>query len=1043
MPRLLRWSLIGYLLVVVAGCAEKQTPAKAPPAPTTNSAKAKAAAATAKKPPEVEVAEAAKAVNDDNPGAKPAAADARAADKAKPTAEARPEPAKKETAKLAESAKESANAPPSPPPPPERIAILTPGGPLLVDVTMTLDGRPFNEAFEARIDALLTAADSDGNGEPTWKELLDNKAYFEEQSPGRPEMSAREQREAIDEYDLNEDAHVDRREAAKWLGRDGRTPAAAFKIRSSRAYVPNARTTSRVWQFLDRDGDGELSAAELTGAGQALIALDADDDQSLTMAELATLREQLIGQNGGASDESTRDAAMHLQPGYVIERLDYLLPDLYSSHQALSPASFASLPKLFAQLDKSGEEWLDRDELDRLRTIDPHLRIKVDFATATGDRPMEAGTAAVTLVDHQAELKTLGTPPAGRLDFDLGGTRLAFSATDASGANFREMGGNAAAERDQIELFVHDREDALFELIDANGDGRLGAREMAMCRERLSARDANGDGALAAGELPYAMIVAFVRGATGGDDQFFLPPRVAAPQENKAPSWFRAADFNGDGDVSRREFLGSPEKFAELDGDGNGFIDAHEAVEATPAAPVSEEAPESTNEVPVPVDANSGIDYEFTPSDIALLDEIQRGCFNYFWNEIGEPSGLAKDRRTAQTASIAGVGFQLASLPIGVSRGWISREEGEARAIKALKALRERREVRREGVYFHFVEANSGGVYVDFKNEASTVDHALLLAGAMTAASAFPGEATRLVDEIGKETNWRAFIDPSTGFLSMGWQPVDNRSVDGPGKLIPSTWQAASDEERLIYFLATGAENPSYAMPAEVYYRLKREFRSHRDQTPFIASPSGTPFTYFFSHCWIDYRRCGVDDPQRCGVEAPGVDWFENSRQALAVHRSRCLELATTYKTFGNERWGVSPCMGFENDRETYLVQVTTPNLAERDDWRGGVIAPYAAGCSIMFTPAESLAAMRAFRDLKDGDGKPLAWRDPSRGGYGFVDSFSLAPPRACDDNVAIDAGPLLIAIENARSGLVWKLFKEHPVAKRASEQLQLRPFDS
>ncbi|BBO33888.1 hypothetical protein [Lacipirellula parvula] len=589
MPGLLRWLLMVCLLATVPGCAEKRTPAKTPPA---KPAKAKAAETSTKDLPKA--AEATKADNENKPDGKPAGNDAKAASKTKPANEAKVEPAVKETAK---SAKEAASAPPSPPPPPERIAILTPGGPLLVDVTMTLDGRPFNEAFEARIDALLAAADSDGDGMPMWKELLENKTYLEEQSPGRPEMNAREQREAIAEYDLNEDAHVDRREAAKWLGRDNRAPAAAFKVRSNRAYVPNVRATSRVWQFLDRDGDGDLSAAELAGAGQALLDLDADDDQSLTMAELATLREQLIGQNGGsgAGDESTRDAAMHLQPGYVIERLDYLLPDLYSPHQALSPESFASLPKLFAQLDKSGEEWLDRDELDRLLMIDPHLRINVDFTTSTGERPMEAGTATVTLVDHQAELKALGTPPAGRLDFDLGGTRLAFSATDASGANFREMGGNAAAARDQIELFVHDREDALFELIDANGDGRLGAREMAMCRERLAARDANGDGALAAGELPYAMIVAFVRGATGGDDQFFLPPRVAAPQENKAPPWFRAADFNGDGDLSRREFLGSPEKFAELDGDRNGFIDEAEAKKATPAAekPVEAKSPSS------------------------------------------------------------------------------------------------------------------------------------------------------------------------------------------------------------------------------------------------------------------------------------------------------------------------------------------------------------------------------------------------------------------------------------------------------------------
>lgn len=561
------------MLAAVTGCEEKPAPSKKTPAPIAKPAKTTAAETPAKDPPKVP--------------------DAVATTETKPTEEAKAEPVKKE---VTEPATETASAPPSPPPPPERLAILTPGGPLLVDVTMTLDGRPYNEAFDKRIDELLAAADTDGDGGATWKELLDNAKYLNDAYAGRPEMSAREKRDAIEEYDLNEDGHVDRREAAKWLGRDDRAPAAAFKVRSSRAYIPNARTYSRIWQFLDRDANGELSADELARAGQALLDLDADDDQSLTMDELATLREQLIQPNNAATiDESTRDAAFHLQPGYTIERLDYLLPDLYSSHQALGPESFASLPKLFAQLDQSGEEWLDRDELDRLLTVEPHLRINVDFA-----EPKEGkASATVTMAGHQEELRVLGTPAEGRLNLDLGGTRLAFSATDlvvprGLGMNRNSMGG------DQIQLFVHDREDALFEQIDADGDGRLGAREMASCGDQLAQRDANGDGALSADELPYALIVAFVRGAAGGDDQFFLPERIAAARSESIPAWFRAADFNGDGDIGRREFLGSAEKFKELDADGNGFIDAAEGEAATPKKELPEDESKSEPSTPEP-----------------------------------------------------------------------------------------------------------------------------------------------------------------------------------------------------------------------------------------------------------------------------------------------------------------------------------------------------------------------------------------------------------------------------------------------------------
>ena len=433
--------------------------------------------------------------------------------------------------------------------------------------------------------------------------------------------------------------------------------------------------------------------------------------------------------------------------------------------------------------------------------------------------------------------------------------------------------------------------------------------------------------------------------------------------------------------------------------------------------------------------------YKFTVDDEQLLDEVQRGCFNYLWNEVGWPSGFAKDRRTAQVASLAGVGFQLSALPIAVERGWISREQGEAWALRILRTLRKRTDIRREGIYFHFVETNSGGVYPPFKNEASTVDHSLLLAGAMPAAVYFGGETAQLVDEIAKESNWRAFINPDDGFLSMGWWPDDNKSVDGPGKLIPQTWNTASDEERIIYFLAAGGENPELALPPRDYFRLNRQYREYVGRPPFIASPTGTPFTYFFSHCWINYRGLDADDPQEFNVEAPRVDWFENSRRALVVHRDRCIEMASRYKTFAANRWGVSPCMGFENGRENYIVQETKPNLFDRDQWQDGTVAPYAAGSAIMFMPEESVAALRAYRELRNDLGAPLVWRDPSHGGYAFADSFNLDQNKACDDNVSIDVGPMILAIENARTGLVWDLFMKHPVAKRAVERLKLEPL--
>jgi hypothetical protein len=436
-------------------------------------------------------------------------------------------------------------------------------------------------------------------------------------------------------------------------------------------------------------------------------------------------------------------------------------------------------------------------------------------------------------------------------------------------------------------------------------------------------------------------------------------------------------------------------------------------------------------------------EYRFSAEDERLLEEIQRGCFQYLWNEVHPASGLVRDRRYAAVCSVAGVGFQLSSLPIGVERGWITRQQGQDRALSVLRTLSGRDDVRKFGVFLHFVDLESGGVLPGRQSEvASTIDHALFLAGALPAAEYFGGEVATRINEMVEATNWKAYDVAEQGFISMGWQPMQT-SLSGPGRFVPWNWHFASDEELLVYFLAAGAPRPEFAGDPHDYYRLERHVKRHDAMDPFVASWNGSLFTYTFAHLWIDYRALAADNPSTLGVENPRVDWFENSRRATLTHRQRCIEAADRFATLADDRWGFAPCMGLnENGRRSYLVQSLRPNIDDKDAWEGGTVAPYAAGSAIMFTPAESMAALRAFRGLKDDDGEPIVWRDPAVGGYGFADSFNLDQQHASDDNVAIDVGPMLLAIENVRSGLIWRLFMQHAVAKRAVERLGLEPFD-
>ncbi|MEM8946223.1 MAG: glucoamylase family protein [Planctomycetota bacterium] len=458
---------------------------------------------------------------------------------------------------------------------------------------------------------------------------------------------------------------------------------------------------------------------------------------------------------------------------------------------------------------------------------------------------------------------------------------------------------------------------------------------------------------------------------------------------------------------------------------------------------------------------DASIEYPFTPDDEALLDEIQYGCFKFLWDQVGSPVPLVKDRLTDDVvSSLAGVGFQLSSLPIGIQRGWITQSEGEQRAEQILQALVQRQDNKKFGIYLHYVDLNHGGLHSSrgAQVQASTVDHALLQAGAMTAGVYFGGEVESLANQMVRQANWKTYEVPLNEgarrskddavekFISFGWRAErEYEGLAGPGDFRPWSWYKASDEELLVTFLAVGSPTAEHRVEPEMYYRLHRTIKQHRQMSPHVVSWGGQAFTYFFAHCWIDYRGYGADDPQTFGVDQPPVDWFENSRRALLTHRQRCIESAEDFRSFGPNRWGMSPCADINSKGDiSYIVQSVRPCMEDRDNFFGGTVAPYAAGSSIMFTPEESIAALRDFRHLKDDAGNLIVWRDTEEGGYGLLDSYNLdrTDRKGTPDYLSIDHGPMLLAIENARTGLIWKLFMQHPSTRAAIERLKFRPLD-
>ncbi len=475
-------------------------------------------------------------------------------------------------------------------------------------------------------------------------------------------------------------------------------------------------------------------------------------------------------------------------------------------------------------------------------------------------------------------------------------------------------------------------------------------------------------------------------------------------------------------------------------------IDGHK-----PAQPAAITSPEGVRRPP----------FTFSREDEALLDEVQRGAFNFLWSAADKNTGLAPDRASKpDLCSIAGVGFQLSALPVGVERGWITREQGADRAILILRSLDKHPEIRRAGFYQHFLHSPSATVHPEGpEHVVSTIDSALFFCGVLTAGVYFGGEVRERGDAIFARADFRFFLGENEkeewkrGFISLGWKPDNPKDPAGPGKLLPYYWIDTGCEHRLVTFLGVCAPDKAHGVDPVLYYRLRRTLGTHPASGPVVWFPySGALFVNQFSHCWINYAAMGPDDPASHGFPPERripTDWWENSRRTVAIHRAKSIENPERLPTFGENAWGLSAsdCAAGYCVPGVFPVHMPMPGATPKidfatespaDNFGDGTIAPYAAGTSIMFDPTSSMNALRYYRSLTQSDGSPLLWTDPTTGGYGFADAFNLGTGWVAADYVAIDQGPLLLAIENARTGLIWKIFHAHPWVHEGMARLRL-----
>jgi len=224
----------------------------------------------------------------------------------------------------------------------------------------------------------------------------------------------------------------------------------------------------------------------------------------------------------------------------------------------------------------------------------------------------------------------------------------------------------------------------------------------------------------------------------------------------------------------------------------------------------------------------------------------------------------------------------------------------------------------------------------------------------------------------------------------------------------------------ILYILALGS--PTHTIPAESWKSWTDTYQWTTYQGQEFVN-FGPLFGHQYSHMYIDFK--GIQDEY---MRAKKIDYFENSRRATYANRQYCITNAAGFTGYGNNVWGLTACDGPGNNNKA------NPNVAFQGyNARGasqfylqddGTVAPTAAGGSIAFAPEICIPALKEMRSR---------YGEKLYGEYGFKDAFNLSIVYKDgsagwydQDYLGIDQGPILLQIENHRSGLIWNVMKKN-----------------
>ncbi len=390
-----------------------------------------------------------------------------------------------------------------------------------------------------------------------------------------------------------------------------------------------------------------------------------------------------------------------------------------------------------------------------------------------------------------------------------------------------------------------------------------------------------------------------------------------------------------------------------------------------------------------------------TISDDSLMTLVQARTFRYFYDFAHPVSGLARERDSSgDMVTTGGSGFGLMGFPIAVERGFISRTEALAHCTKVVDFLTNTAD-RFHGAYPHWLNGNTGKVqgFSQKDDGADLVETAFLMQGLLVLRQYFSANTPKetalreKITAIWEGVDWNWFQHDGQQVLYWHWSPNYNWDMN----MQITGW----NEALIIYVLA--ASSPTHSIDKQVYTNgwarngAIRNGRKYYDITLPLGSDKGGPM--FFAH----YSFLGLNPTRLCDEWANY--WEQNTAHARINYqyslRNREQPADTT-----QAHWG--------------LTASDIPNgySATSPTNDNGTTAPTAALASMPYTPEESLAAMRYFY---------YTLGDKLWGEYGFNDAFNLKARWFARSYLAIDQGPIVVMMENYRTGLIWNLMMQDP----------------